>query len=257
MIFKNIKLFCQEWRNQLRQKIINSGAVPTLGIIQCGDDEAANRYVRNTVKDCQEIGANVIVKKITITDSLKDSTFITTLLTMQETCDGIIIQKPIPDEYWRAALDIFQPMKDVSGMLKDSHFDATVPLGICKYLDYCGYDLDGKNVVIIGRSEIIGKPLTKMMLDRNATVTLCHSHSKNVKIDNIDLIITAVGKANFLDCGQVNSNTLVVDAAINFDAAGRMVGDCFNIEGKEVTPVPGGVGLLTRCALLDNLCKYI
>jgi methylenetetrahydrofolate dehydrogenase (NADP+)/methenyltetrahydrofolate cyclohydrolase len=120
------------------------------------------------------------------------------------------------------------------------------------YLEYCGFDLCGKDVVIIGRSEIVGKPLARMMTDADATVTLCHSKSYlEPHIKNADLIVCAVGKPQFLDCSKIN--VPVIDVGINFDENGKLCGDCYNSEGRDITPVPGGVGLLTRCALLDNV----
>ena len=127
-----------------------------------------------------------------------------------------------------------------------------------KYLDYCGYDVDSKEVVIIGRSEIVGKPLAEMMTDANATVTLCHSHTSTESLlnhmMNADLIVCAVGKAGFIkasDCNEVS----IIDVGINF-VDGKLVGDVESSpEDTNVTPVPGGVGLLTRCALLENVIE--
>ena len=151
--------------------------------------------------------------------------------------------------------------KDVDGFRVDSLYKPCTPLGILSYLDACGYDLDGKNVTIFGRSEIVGKPLAKMMTDRNATVTLCHSHTKNYYqfIQTADLIVTAVGKPKFLNCYPIHIP--VIDVGINFiegeDGKMHMVGDCCNTENRDVTPVPGGVGLLTRCALLENVWQAV
>ena len=125
------------------------------------------------------------------------------------------------------------------------------------YLTHCGFKFKGANVVILGRSELVGKPLAEMMTNAHATVTLCHSATRNIwdHISMADLIISAVGKANFLNCYAIYCP--VVDVGINFTEDGKMVGDCFNTEGREVTPVPGGVGLLTRCALLEQICTSL
>jgi methylenetetrahydrofolate dehydrogenase (NADP+)/methenyltetrahydrofolate cyclohydrolase len=123
-----------------------------------------------------------------------------------------------------------------------------------KYLRACEFDLTGKDVVIIGRSDIVGKPLAAMMIAADATVTLCHSKSKLSKhIYDCDLLVTAVGKAGFVNCYPLHIP--IIDVGINFDENGKLVGDCFNTEERDVTPVPGGVGLLTRCALLDNVIE--
>jgi methylenetetrahydrofolate dehydrogenase (NADP+)/methenyltetrahydrofolate cyclohydrolase len=146
------------------------------------------------------------------------------------------------------------PEKDVDGFYPDSPYAPATPGGIMRYLRYLEFDLAGKDVVIIGRSNIVGKPLAKMMTDADATVTLCHSKSKlSHHLYNADLIVTAVGKAGFLNCYPIH--VPVIDVGINFDKNGKLCGDCFNVEGRDVTPVPGGVGLLTRCALLDNVIE--
>jgi methylenetetrahydrofolate dehydrogenase (NADP+)/methenyltetrahydrofolate cyclohydrolase len=122
------------------------------------------------------------------------------------------------------------------------------------YLEYCQFDLSGKNVVIIGRSNIVGKPLAKLMTDKDATVTLCHSKTKRIHkhIENADLVVSAVGRPRFLNCYPIH--VPVIDVGINF-VDGKMCGDCYNTEFRDVTPVPGGVGLLTRLALLDNVVE--
>lgn len=146
---------------------------------------------------------------------------------------------------------VIDPKKDIDGFTATSAFKACTPLGIMIYLAHCGFKFKGANVVILGRSELVGKPLAEMMTNAHATVTLCHSATKNVWdfINSADLIVSAVGKVNFLNCYAIWCP--VVDVGINFTKDGKMVGDCYNTEGREVTPVPGGVGLLTRCALLE------
>lgn len=122
-----------------------------------------------------------------------------------------------------------------------------------KYLEYCDWDPTGKDVTIIGRSDIVGKPLTKLMTDADATVTLCHSKTRNIDryVVGADLIVSAVGKRKFLNCYAIHIP--VIDVGINFDENGKLCGDCYNTENRDVTPVPGGVGLMTRCMLLENV----
>ena len=161
---------------------------------------------------------------------------------------------PLPDHIDETAIKLaIDPMKDVDGFHPASHFKPCTPSGIVDYLiNGCNYDFEGKNVTIFGRSEIVGRPLADMLLKLNATVTLCHSKTRNVwnHINTADLIVSAVGKAGFLNCYAIH--VPVVDVGINFDENGKLVGDCFNTEHRDVTPVPGGVGLLTRVALLEN-----
>lgn len=144
------------------------------------------------------------------------------------------------------------PEKDIDGFHPMSKFKPCTPKGIMDYLQ-SKINLEGLNVVIVGRSNLVGRPLARMMTDANATVTLCHSKTKNLTniCHSADLLITAVGKEKFINCYSLRMP--VVDVGINFDGNGKMYGDCFNTENRNVTPVPGGVGLLTRVALLDNL----
>jgi methylenetetrahydrofolate dehydrogenase (NADP+)/methenyltetrahydrofolate cyclohydrolase len=166
------------------------------------------------------------------------------------------VQLPLPPQInEKEIIKLIDTKKDVDGFRSDSEFVPATPGGIMKYLEYCGWEAEGKEVTIIGRSDIVGRPLARLMERANATVTLCHSKTKNLEahLKDADLVVVAVGKPNFLDCGELKA--LVIDVGINVDENGKLVGDCCNIEGKEVTPVPGGVGLLTRCMLLENVIK--
>lgn len=227
---------------------------PRLAIIQVGDNEASNRYVRNKEKDCREVGIECVVSKFSA--DITEDELLKNIIHIQDSCDGIIVQLPLPphiDE--KTVIAAIHPEKDVDGFHPNSEFKPATPKGIMDYLALSDIDIDGKLVIIIGRSNIVGKPLAKMMTDANATVVLCHSHTSKKDLKMLtslaDLIVCAVGKAKFLDCSEIDCP--VIDVGINFDENGKLVGDCYNTEGKEVTPVPGGVGLLTRCALLDNV----
>lgn len=251
MILKDVKEYVKLLKRTFTYRISQLSASPSLAIIQIGNNEASNRYVKNKVKDCEEVG--IIVHVYNYPENITEFELDDELNHLQEFYDGVIIQLPLPQHIRSsiatAALD---PAKDVDGFRYDSEFSSATPKGIMDYLKFCGFEFEGKDVVIIGRSEIVGKPLAKMMTDANAIVTLCHSKSNLERhLNNCDLIVCAVGKANFLDCSKIN--VPVIDVGINFNNDGKMVGDCYNIEGKMITPVPGGVGLLTRCALLDNV----
>ena len=150
---------------------------------------------------------------------------------------------------------IIDPRKDVDGFRKDSLCVPCTPGGIIKYLEYCDFKFMGSHCVVIGRSEIVGKPMAQLLLDKNATVTICHSKTRNIDLwtRNADLIVCAVGKPRFLNCYSLHMP--IIDVGINFDENGRMVGDCFNTANRDVSPVPGGVGLLTRCQLLENVLR--
>ena len=256
ILTKNIKEYCTERKLEIKDVIARDFSdfvkKPTLAVFQIGDVEASTRYIRNKKKDCEEVGINfewyyypVEITTDELVQEIKD---------MNDYVDGLIIQMPLPDHIDLAAIkSAINPKKDVDGFHPNSRFRPCTPTGIIDYLiDGCGYNFEGKNVTIFGRSDIVGKPLADMLLELDATVTLCHSKTRNVwdHINTADLIISAVGKAGFLNCYAIHCP--IVDVGINFDENGKLVGDCFNTEHRDVTPVPGGVGLLTRVALLEN-----
>ena len=253
MIFsKSIKEFTKEWKDDIKNRI-NPKNPPILGIVQVGEDPASTRYVNNKIKDCDEVGIDV--RPLYLPEDVSMDDFYNVFAILRHNVDGIIVQLPLPPQLDIEEIKKWIPAdKDVDGFLTDSPFDPCTPGGIIKYLDYCNFDLDGKNVVIVGRSNIVGKPLARMMTDRNATVTLCHSHTRNVYdfYYTADLIVSAVGKPRFLNCYPIY--VPVVDVGINF-VDGKLVGDCINTENRDVTPVPGGVELLTRCMLLENVTR--
>ena len=256
ILTRNIKEYCAERKAMLKTTIENNFPdfvkKPTLAVFQIGNVEASTRYIRNKKKDCEEVGIDFewyyYPEEITTEELVQE------IKDMTPYVDGLIVQMPLPDHIDVNAIKLaIDPKKDVDGFHPNSMFEPCTPFGIVKYLiDGCDYDFTGKNVTIFGRSDIVGKPLAKMLTDLDATVTLCHSKTRNAwdHISNADLIVSAVGKAGFLNCYPIH--VPVIDVGINFDANGKLVGDCFNTEGRDVTPVPGGVGLLTRVALLEN-----
>lgn len=222
---------------------------PHLLIIQIGDKEESNRYVKGKIKDCAEVGILTTLSKFSENiayDQLKKY-----ILKVRDFYNGIIIQLPVP--FMKKEVDELIPIgKDVDGFVNSNILSCT-PKGIIDYLDYCGYDYKGKDILIINRSEIVGKPLILPLLDRDATVTIAHSKTENLdeKIKRADLVISAVGQANFITSGMVKPDAIIIDVGINFDENGKLVGDAA-VPGQS-TPVPGGVGLLTRLAVLENI----
>lgn len=251
MVLMDIKEYVKKYKEDMKVRVAALDQAPKLAIVQVGNVEASNRYIRNKVKDCQEVG--IIADVYQFPEDMTEFELDDELTHMQEFYDGVIVQLPLPPHIRQeVAIAAIQSDKDVDGFRWDSPFDPATPKGIMDYLKYCNYDLRGKDVVIIGRSDIVGKPLARMMTDADATVTLCHSKSKlSSHIYHCDLIVTAVGKAGFLNCYPIH--VPVIDVGINFTEDGKLVGDCYNTDMRDVTPVPGGVGLLTRCALLDNV----
>ena len=247
-----IKEYVRQRKEELREALGSRSL--EFAIVQVGDVEASNRYVRNKVKDCEEIGITAHVYKFDEDISMSELSF--EIRELNAHYDAVMIQLPLPAHLDKDLLAQFiDREKDVDGMRKDSYFKCCTPKGIMGYLKWRGVQIEGASAVVIGRSDIVGKPMAQYLLEENATVTICHSKTKDLKryLRDADIIVCAVGRKRFLDCSELNG--VVVDVGINFDENGKLVGDCYNTEGKDVTPVPGGVGLLTRCALLENLVE--
>ena len=260
------KDYAQFVKNKLKTKIKGMEKKPVLAIIQVGDNQASSSYVKGKVKDCEEVGIRCIVNKLDKAIEEHELLYHIELTTC--VADGIIVQLPLPKhinvEHVKNAIP---KEKDVDGFRQDSKFDCCTPKGIIDWLYFNGYDVCGKNVVVLGRSEIVGKPLVNMLIDRGATVTCCNSHTDygykmQITNNDADVIVSAIGKAKFLDWADIGSDCeIVVDVGINRDDAGKLCGDV-NRESVEklrpdtyVTPVPGGVGLLTRVSLLKNVVE--
>lgn len=260
------KDYAQFVKNKLKTKIKGMEKKPVLAIIQVGDNQASNSYVKGKVKDCEEVGIRCIVSKLDKAIEEHELLYHIELTTC--VADGIIVQLPLPKhinvEHVKNAIP---KEKDVDGFRQDSKFDCCTPKGIIDWLYFNGYDVCGKNIVVLGRSEIVGKPLVNMLIDRGATVTCCNSYTDygyemQITNNDADVIVSAIGKAKFLDWADIGSDCeIVVDVGINRDDAGKLCGDV-NRESVEklrpdtyVTPVPGGVGLLTRVSLLKNVVE--
>lgn len=252
-----IKDYVNNRKEQIKEQIAHFERKINLAAIQVGNNEASNRYLRNKEKDCKYVG--VEFTWYYFDENISTENLIKEIKDLEPFYDGIMVQMPLPDsinvERIKESLD---PTKDIDGFHPMSRFKPCTPLGIVNYLRDCrNWEFEGKNVVIIGRSEIVGKPLARMLTDLNCTVTLCHSKTKNLQshISMADLVICAVGKENFLNCYSIH--VPVIDVGINFDNNGKMCGDCYNTKNRDVTPVPGGVGLLTRLATLENICEAV
>lgn len=250
----NIKSYTHDWKELMKEQIQESGKTPSLSIYQVGDVEASNRYVKNKIKDCEEVGIKAILKKFPEDVSNKE---LIRAINADES-DGIIVQLPLPKQIDTKLLTEVIPVeKDVDGFNEKSRYMCCTPGGIIRYLEDCGFRFDGANAVVIGRSDIVGKPMAKYLLDKNCTVTICHSHTSKsylyTLLDWADVIVCAVGKKDLFRASDINPKTIAIDVGINFDENGKLCGDINNdIHSDMVTPVPGGVGLLTRCMLLQN-----
>lgn len=265
----NVKAFVVEWKEKIKERISKLMRKPMLVIVQMGNVEASNRYVRNKVKDANEVGIEAVVEHFEEDDfetieQFKDRI---TELAMNG-ADGIIVQLPLPEKFndIKYLLENVPEYMDVDGLSgKPGAQTPCTPLGIMTFINEKKFfsDKPHKRALVIGRSELVGRPMAKLLLDNDYTVTVAHSksgiHTINKIASESDLVVCAVGKEKFLDCTYVNG--IVMDVGINFDADGKMCGDCYigDPEAKTTvdlrSPVPGGVGLLTRCALMENTVR--
>ena len=255
-------------RKQVLKDVITYGQeeyhypVPKLLIVQVGDNPASNRYVAGKIKDCEEVGIKAILAKLPEDTSANE---MRELLTVElKNVHAAIIQLPLPDHlvsYLDDFLGTMTPEQDVDGFLLDSCHCPCTPQGIVDYLTY-QYSEEwfvGKHAVIVGRSELVGRPLAKMLLDRDCTVTVAHSKTKNLRhvTSQADILVSATGKMNLINRFNIKPD---VDAVINvgfaFDENGKMKGDVDVADVMRITPncmpIVGSTGLLTRLALLDN-----
>lgn len=257
------KEYAQKKKEELKARIAMMDRKPCLMVIQIGNDSASEAYIKGKKKDCEEIGMLCSHKHIKcdeptedeLADFLKD-------MNEQTWVDGIIIQLPIPEKYDVEKLQkCISPEKDVDGFRKDSLYDPCTPKGIMDWLDFNNYDVEGKEVVVAGRSKIVGKPLVNMLIDRGATVTCINSKTKHPINHTFrsDIFISAIGKPKYWIDDDFYRTQIIVDVGINRGKNGKLCGDvdrdCFDggLFDTYVTPVPNGVGLLTRVALLENV----
>lgn len=270
----NGKELAQKIRLGLKDEVLElkkQGINPKLAVIMVGDDKASKVYVRNKSRACEEIG-------IEYEEFLMDeNTTMDELLNLIETLNnrkdihGILLQSPIPKNLdinlafnkidYRKDVDGFHPINVGKLSIGEDCFISCTPFGVVKMLEEYNIEVQGKNVVIIGRSNIVGKPLIQCMLKKNGTVTVCHSKTQNIKeiTKNADILIAALGKAKFVTADMVKDGAVIIDVGINRNDDGKLVGDVDfeNVEKKAsyITPVPGGVGPMTIAMLMTNVVK--
>jgi len=244
------------------------GIVPGLAVVLVGENPASQVYVRNKVKACQDSGLHSVLEQYPATLSEADLLARVDALNRDPAIHGILVQLPLPAHIdAQKVIEAIAPAKDVDGfhvasagalMVGQPGFWPCTPYGCMKMLESIGYELKGKHAVVIGRSNIVGKPMALMLLQKNATVTICHSGTQNLKALTLqaDVVVAAVGKRNMLTADMVKPGAVVIDVGMNRNEAGKLCGDV-DFEGvKEVagwiTPVPGGVGPMTITMLLVN-----
>jgi methylenetetrahydrofolate dehydrogenase (NADP+) / methenyltetrahydrofolate cyclohydrolase len=244
------------------------GIEPALSIILVGDDPASQVYTRHKVNDSTETGLKATLE--TYPADLPEDRLLARIHALNEdpSVHGILVQLPLPRHMDASkVIEAIAPAKDVDGFHVASAgalvtgqpgFWPCTPYGCMKMLDSIGYDLRGKHAVVIGRSNIVGKPMALMLLQKNATVTICHSATRDLKAHTLqaDVIVAAVGKRNVLTADMVKPGAVVIDVGMNRNDAGKLCGDV-DFDGVRqvagwITPVPGGVGPMTRAMLLVN-----
>ena len=250
------------------QALKSKGVTPGLAVVLVGDNPASQVYVRNKVKACEDSGLYSVLEKYEGSMTEADLLARVEALNHDPAIHGIPVQMPLPSHInAQKVIEAISPAKDVDGfhiasagalMTGMPGFWPCTPYGCMKMLESIGYDLKGKHAVVIGRSNIVGKPMALMLLQKDATVTVCHSHTQDLKAITLqaDVIVAAVGKRNVLTADMVKPGAVVLDVGMNRNEEGKLCGDV-DFEGvkqvaSHITPVPGGVGPMTITMLLVN-----
>ena len=271
MIILDGKNVSKKILNNVKENVSKLSKVPNLAVILVGDDPASRIYVNNKKKAASDVGIKSTI--IEFPNSVKESEILNLIHKLNDDSEitGILVQLPLPEHIDKNKIIMaISPLKDVDGFTPENvgklatgiepYFYPATPQGILMLLDEYKIPIEGKNAVIIGRSNIVGKPMSEMLLKRNATVTLCHSFTKNLedKIKTADILISAVGK-KIVRCKMGYNNSVVIDVGIHKDSAGKITGDVdFDLVSQScgyITPVPGGVGPMTIASLMYNSSK--
>ena len=251
------------------------GVTPGLAVIIVGENPASQVYVRNKHKTCEELGIKSEV--VTMSENTTKAELLAKIdeLNADKNIHGILVQLPLPDAIKNSSEEILNrinPLKDVDGfhpvnvgklVTGSPALVPCTPAGCIEMLDLAGIEIDGKRAVIIGRSNIVGKPMLHLLMSRHATVTVCHSHTKNLPevTREADILVAAIGKPKFVTADMIKPGAVVIDVGINRIAPKKLVGDVDFDAAVEVasaiTPVPGGVGLLTVAMLMKNVVKAV
>lgn len=254
------------------QELKNKGITPTLAILRVGANESDLAYERGAMKRCEKVG--IEVKQILLAEDTTTEEVISAIsaINNDSSIHGCLMFRPLPKHLNEALIcEALDPAKDVDAMTsaslvhvftgKGAGFNPCTAQSCVEILDYYGYDLTGKNVAVIGRSLVIGKPVSMMLQAKNATVTMCHTKTVDTAsiCSKAEILVVAAGRAKIVNEAYTNPNQVIVDVGINVDAEGNMCGDVdfANVEGKcaAITPVPGGVGSVTTAVLCKHLIE--
>lgn len=265
------KAISQKIREDIKAKVYglkNVGITPGLAVVVVGDDKASRIYVNNKKKSCKEVG--IYSREYALPESTTQNELISLIhkLNDDKAIHGILVQLPLPRQInEKAVIESINPKKDVDAfheinvgkiMLGDYSFLPCTPAGIMKLLSESGIEVAGKVCVVVGRSNIVGKPMGLLLLNSNGTVIMCHSKTQNLSnmTKLADILVVAVGKAKFITGDMIKKGAVVIDVGMNRDENGNLCGDadfesCANV-ASHITPVPGGVGPMTITMLLQN-----
>jgi len=268
------KQISQDIKDEVKAEVAalkQQGKEVCLAVILVGEDSASKVYVGNKKKACEYVGIRSESYELPADTSEEELLSLIDRLNKDDKVNGILVQLPLPKQIQEEkVISAIDPQKDVDGFhavsvgnlwIGRDGFVSCTPAGIIELIKRSGVEMDGANCVIIGRSNIVGKPMASLMLRENATVTVCHSHTKNLKeiCKNADILIVAIGKAKMVDASYVKPGACVIDVGMDRDEEGHLCGDVDFASASEVsgpiTPVPGGVGPMTIAMLMKN-CLY-
>ena len=262
------KALAEKMRAQIREEVANLSRKPTLAVILVGEDPASQVYVRNKEKDCVECGILSQGYRLPTETSETQLLELIDVLNNNEMVDGILVQLPLPKHISeKKIIHAISPEKDVDAfhpfnvgkiVTGEDGFLPCTPAGVMEILREYQIDIAGKECVVVGRSNIVGKPMALLLLRENGTVTICHSKTADLKetVRRADILVSAVGKRGIITGDMVKVGAVVIDVAMNHNDEGKLCGDCVYDEvaakASYITPVPGGVGPMTRLILMKN-----
>lgn len=271
MIILDGKKTSEKILSKVKERVSNLKITPHLVVILVGDNDASKIYVRNKKLAAEKVGIKSTI--IELPSGIQEQTLLDKIVELNEddNVTGILVQLPLPEHIDKnKIIQTISPKKDVDGFTPENvgklaigiepYFYPATPQGIMMLLDEYGIEVEGKNAVVIGRSNIVGKPMAQMLLNRNATVTTCHSYTKDLddKIKTADIVVSAVGK-KIVRCKMIRNNSVVVDVGIFKLPNGKLTGDVdFDVVSPScgfISPVPGGVGPMTIASLMYNASK--
>ena len=265
------KALAEKVKAQICEKVSKLRRQPGLAVILVGDNPASQVYVRNTERDCAQCGIMCYDYHLPQDASQEDVLDLVEKMNNYGAVDGILVQLPLPEQIdERVVLEAIAPDKDVDAfhpenvgriMQGQAYYKPCTPAGVMEILHEYGIDPGGKHCVVVGRSNIVGKPMAMLLLHENATVTICHSRTPDLKAQcrQADILVSAVGKTGLITADMVKPGAVVIDVAMNRNEAGKLCGDvdfaAVSQVASYITPVPGGVGPMTRAMLMENTYK--